>query len=46
MGKMESDVLLAVHREVATDPEMAILFENLSLGDTCPAVFSVVSCYS
>ena len=44
--QMESDVLLVVHREVATGSEMATLFQNLSLGGTCPAVFSVVSGYS
>ena len=44
--QMESDVLFAAHGEVATDSEMVTLFENLSLGGTRPAVFSVISGYS
>jgi len=44
--QMESGVLFAIHGEVPTDSEMVTLFENLSLGGTGPAVFSVISGYS
>ena len=42
----ECDMPLVPHGDVATDTDMAMLFENLSLGGTCPAVFSVLPDYS
>ena len=42
----ECDMPLVPHGDVATDTDMAMLFENLSLGGTRPAVFSVLPDYS